>query len=391
MAGKRVLFFANAVTLAHLARPLALIREAPSDWEIHLACPGNDYRRVLAGFPHPVHDLDALSPIQFRRALDWGLPIFTEARLRRDIDADLAIIDRVQPDLVIGDWRLSLSISARVAQVRYVNVCNAYWRPDFCPVPPMPDLVPLRPVPRRLAEPVFRRVIGRVFAAHARPFNRLRKRFGLAELGPDVRFFYTDGDLALYADAAEHYPELRLASHQHFLGPVLWSPPVADPPWWNRIPEGNPLIYLTVGSSGDHRAFAAVLRKLRELPVQVIAAVGGRESGVSGNCFYAPCLNGLKACHRAALMICNGGVMSCHQALAAGIPILGVCRNMDQLLNMKALGARAASQQHHSSALEKVIRTVAASALSVFFTDGGGKPASAGKSDGISLMLKEIK
>ncbi len=338
MAKKRVLFFANAVTLAHLARPLALIEQLPADrFDIHLACPDNAYRRFLAGFPHPVHDIDTLSPAQFRRILDWGLPIFTAARLRRDIAADLVLIEKLRPDVVVGDFRLSLSISARVAGVRYVNICNAYWRPDFCPVPPMPDLLPLKPVPRRLAEPVFCRVIGRVFAAHARPFNRFRRDYGLAELPPDVRNFYTDGDIVLYADIAELYPDLPLEPHQHFLGPVLWSPPVPDPPWWNRLPGDRPIVYVVAGSSGDRRVFARILRWLAGEPVTVIAAVGGQDSGVRGNCFYAPYLDGLKVCRRANLLICNGGVMACHQALAAGIRVMSRCSNLDQLLNTQVL------------------------------------------------------
>ena len=42
--------------------------------------------------------------------------------LKRYVDADLAIIRQAQPDLIIGDFRLSLSVSARLAGVPYATI-----------------------------------------------------------------------------------------------------------------------------------------------------------------------------------------------------------------------------------------------------------------------------
>jgi UDP:flavonoid glycosyltransferase YjiC (YdhE family) len=40
---------------------------------------------------------------------------------------------------------------------------------------------------------------------------------------------------------------------------------------------------------------------------------------------------------RSSLVICNGGSLTTYQALSSGVPILGLCANMDQLLNMNAI------------------------------------------------------
>ncbi len=333
----RILVFSEAVTLAHLARPLALIDRLPAGWEIHLACPDNAYRRFLKGFRHVVHDLGSMAPERFRRALDWGLPVFTNRLLRRYVEEDLGFIERVRPDVVVGDFRLSLSISARVAGVPYYAIANAYWRPEFQSRPPMPCLKPLTPFPRQWVEPVFHRLIDSVFSAHAAPFNRLRKDYGLSCLPSDVRYFYTDGDTVLYADLPSLYPDLRLPGSHHFLGPLPWSPPVMDPPWWKDLPGDGPIIYVVAGSSGSGRLFGRVIELLAAEPATVIAATGGSECGARGNLFYAPWLDGRKAAMRATLMICNGGAMGCQQALTAGIPVIGVTTNMDQMLNMRAV------------------------------------------------------
>jgi len=48
-------------------------------------------------------------------------------------------------------------------------------------------------------------------------------------------------------------------------------------------------------------------------------------------------LRGDDATGRSDLVICNGGSPTSYQALAAGIPVLGVAGNMDQHLNMQGV------------------------------------------------------
>ncbi len=40
--------------------------------------------------------------------------------------ADLALLEEIGPDLVIGDFRLSLGISCRVLGIPYVSLVNAH-------------------------------------------------------------------------------------------------------------------------------------------------------------------------------------------------------------------------------------------------------------------------
>ena len=48
-------------------------------------------------------------------------------------------------------------------------------------------------------------------------------------------------------------------------------------------------------------------------------------------------LPGDLVCKRASLVVCNGGSPTTNQALANGVPVLGIVRNMDQFLNMRAV------------------------------------------------------
>jgi UDP:flavonoid glycosyltransferase YjiC (YdhE family) len=147
------------------------------------------------------------------------------------------------------------------------------------------------------------------------------------------------GDHTLYADVPELVP-LDGAPFSHtFLGPVLWSPDVPLPRELDAAASHAPLVYVTLGSSGDLRAVGAVLRALARLPVRVLLATAGRfeHAALPANTVatrYAP---GSEAARRAALVICNGGSSTGYQALHEGVPVLGLPFNFDQSLSMQAI------------------------------------------------------
>jgi UDP:flavonoid glycosyltransferase YjiC (YdhE family) len=81
-----------------------------------------------------------------------------------------------------------------------------------------------------------------------------------------------------------------------------------------------------------------VLDVLSNLPVTVIAAtVEGYARPIPGNACLAPYLPGTEAARLSRIVICNGGSPTSSQALAAGVPVLGIASNADQFLNMEAL------------------------------------------------------
>ena len=55
------------------------------------------------------------------------------------------------------------------------------------------------------------------------------------------------------------------------------------------------------------------------------------------NARVARYLPGDVAARRARLVVCNGGSPTSQQALAAGVPVLGIASNLDQFLNMNGV------------------------------------------------------
>lgn len=333
-----VLFVAEAVTLAHYARLCSLSRALdPLDFRVVVAA-DRRFAALDANIdPLPLHTVSAS---YFAEALARGRPLYDTTTLSGYVEADLALLDRVRPDLVVGDFRLSLAVSAPLRQVPYAAIVNAYWSPYAETPYPVPDLPATRMFGVRAAQWVFDRIRPMVFALHARPLNRIRRRHGLPSLGHDLRRVYTWGDYTWYADIPEVIPTLGSMPVNHrYLGPVLWSAGAPVPAWWNDVPDSRPIVCLTLGSSGDSAFLPGALQALAGLPITLLVATAGASvpPSQSPHLYITDYLPLEAVLRRASLLICNGGSLTTYQAMACGVPVIGVCSNMDQLLNMQAM------------------------------------------------------
>ncbi len=332
-----ILFVADAVTLAHVARPVALAQGLDADkFNVILACDPR-YEAFLKELPFPVRPVQSISSEQFLRAAAHGRPLYDTDTLRNYVREDLTLLASVKPTVVIGDHRLSLAVSARVARVPYLGIINAYWSPYADLASPLPELPMNRWLGTTLSQHVFNLAWPLAAAYHSLPLNRVRHDYGLPSIGWDWRQPYTNADFTLYADASELVPTHALPKNHCYLGPIQWSPPVGLPSWWNDLPTDRPLIYATLGSSGHSGLLKTVLDALADLPITVMATTAGKELGGTPpvNARLVDFAPGDQLAAQADLMICNGGSLTVYQALAAGKPVLGIAAHMDQHLSMR--------------------------------------------------------
>jgi UDP:flavonoid glycosyltransferase YjiC (YdhE family) len=334
-AHPRVLVMAEGVTLAHVGRAIELASWLHRDGgEVVLACDPR-YRRFTAALPFPVRAIESLAPERFLAALARGRAVFSESYIAQCVEQDLALLRDVQPGVVIGDFRLSLQVSARLARVPYANVTNAYWSPYARPRFRMPAIALTRHVRPIVGDALFRLVRPFAFAAHARPMNRVRRRYGLAPLRGDVRKVYCDGDATLYADLQQLVPVSDAPAGHRYIGPVLWSPPLPAPPWLDPMMAGDAPVFVTLGSSGAADVVARVVDVVHGMGRPVTVATAGRTALASRpGVWVADFLPVDTIMAAARLVVCNGGSPLAYHALAHGLPVVGVASNLDQLLNM---------------------------------------------------------
>jgi UDP:flavonoid glycosyltransferase YjiC (YdhE family) len=342
-ARKRILFVSEAITLAQMVRLVMLARALPrGHYEVHFASsrfPGF----VFDGMEGRRWPLWGLSPDKAMARVASGKRLYSRRVLRRYIEADRQVIHAVKPDLVIGDLRWSLAVSAPIGGVPLASLINAYWSPfanrsGF----PMPEHPIVRILGEKLAAKYFPHALPWVFAHFAAPLNAERRRAGLPELGSLLELL-TYGDHVLYADPPELVSMTGLPSHHHFLGPIVWSAPGTLPSGWGMSPDRAP-VYVTMGSSGATRRLPVILEALAAMPVDVLLATAGRamRERIPAHVRAVPFVDGAAACAKARVVLHNGGSSTGYQALAAGTPVLGIPSNLDQYLASECIDQRGA-------------------------------------------------
>ena len=335
---QRVLFVSEDVTLEQVVR-LAVLAQSldPLRYEVHFAC-GHFDDLVFRDLQFARHSITTLERETAFRALAAGRRLYEISVLRRYAEEELELFQKVKPDVVVGDFRLSLAASAPVAKVPLVTLINAYWSPyavrDRFPIPDHP-LVSLLGVQK--AEKYFPIAMPKVFGHFAEPINALRKHFGLQPIG-NLMEVLTWGDVTLYPDPPGLVPVRYLPENHQFIGPILWSPQIPLPGFFETLDETLPLAYVTLGSSGKVDRLPMILRGLRRAGIVSIVSTAGRTSGIEDLTPYAAeYLPGSTVAKKCAFVVSNGGSSTGYQALAEGIPVLGVPFNLDQYLAMTAI------------------------------------------------------
>jgi UDP:flavonoid glycosyltransferase YjiC (YdhE family) len=337
------LFIAEAASLAHVARPVQLARRLdPNRYEVHLAW-DDRFAPLFGPLPFPQHSIQSISCEQFLQALAKGAPLYDARTLRDYIYREMALLDAIQPDAVVGDFRISLAITTRLQAVPYLALANAYWSPYASVRYTVPDHPMVKLLGVKLAQRVFNLARPMAFALHCLPMRKIRREFRVP--GPslkwefDLRRLYTEGDWTLYADIPQLAPLHEMPQNHVYLGPIPWSPDMPMPAWWHELDDSRPILYATPGSTGRRGMLATVLEALAPLDLTVMAASAGQELAgpAPANARVERYLPGLEAAARSALTICNGGSPTTYQALAAGKPVLGLATNLDQFLNMRGI------------------------------------------------------
>lgn len=339
MRKRRVLFFAEPATLAHVARPLVLATALDSnDYDVTFAT-GPDFGDLAADAGFKSRLLWSIGSEAYLAAVAAGRPVFPYTVLRRYVAEDLQHIAEVEPDLVVGDFRLSLAVSARLAKVPYLAISNAYWSPYAHARFDVPVHFITRLVGAEKANGLFRLLRPLIFAQHSLPMHRLRRQHGMPSLGFDLRKVFTEADITLFADVPELVPtdDCGIPDRYVYIGPITWSPEAPLPDALIDASDARPLVYITMGSSGDPAVLRDIVTACASVDCRLAVATGRSEPipGANPAIVSAPFLPGREVAARAALVICNGGSPCTHQALQQGVPVLGIPANLDQLLNMQ--------------------------------------------------------
>jgi UDP:flavonoid glycosyltransferase YjiC (YdhE family) len=367
------LFIVEAATWSQVVRLLVLARGLdPHKYEVHFASASFD-ERMFDGTTFKRWPIYSVSPAIVVEGLKGNTltPVYTKKVLAKYVAEELALYETIHPDLVVQDVRMSTTVSAPAFGVPCANLINAYYtywshhtsRSGF----PLPEIALFQ---RRGASLIMKHVLPRLIPLGywylASPVNKLRKEHGLPKIG-DLIDVFTWGDRLLFPDDPLLVPLTDPAPHEVFLGPILWSPDLPLPEYWDELGRDRPMVYATLGSSGADSVVWTVIEALGSMDVDVLFSTAARDMAqhVPDNVHVVDMIPGDLAARKAAVVVCNGGSSTGYQALAEGTPVVSLPWNPDQVfaaIAMRDVGAgvllrpSAATPTMVRTAVEQVMR-----------------------------------
>lgn len=333
---KKLLFFAESVSLAHIGRPLVLAEWAKENgFQIHIATGAKGVSILEASESTiPFTEIYSITGETFYQRVNQGKFFYTSEELEQYVASEIQVIEEVQPDFIISDFRLTTAVSARVMKIPLINLSNAYWSPFYDCKFPAPQTGIFNWMPETFKHHLFNLLRPIAFKTFGKPLNTIRKKYNLSSVN-DFRTHYTAGDYTLYMDHPE-FIKLEQPPFRHsFLGPVIWSPSTKN----NLKDIKKHSIYITMGSSGNNKVLTEIAKACVKLDHSlIISGLSEIESAkliafvpaLRQKAIFKSLVNAEEILPFCDLTICHGGSGTVYQSLMANTPVLCFPHNPDQ-------------------------------------------------------------
>ncbi len=334
----RVLVMGDSMSLAHVARAMVMARRLAGEGADIVFATGSAHLALARREGFDPCEMHCVPPARAYDAIRSGSHIFDMPTLVRYVKSDLALFQRVRPDLIVGDMRLSLNISAELAGLEYWSILSGYMTAFYAAPSRPPRTLPLnRLLGQRVSRLVFPTIKRMILRRFANSFRRLRSAWGMAPVR-DIFDVMASPYRNLIADLPAYTPCASLPDHFDFVGPLPWEPNTPDPVWLDRIAPDRPTAYVTMGSTGDPSALRRILLSLRDSGWQVLTTIGTHGSAPDG-VFAADMARGSTLLRHSHVTVCHGGSGTVYQSVAHGVPVVGLPTFHDQETNMERVEA----------------------------------------------------
>jgi MGT family glycosyltransferase len=260
---------------------------------------------------------------------------FSPDLIEQCVKDELQAIAAFQPHAIIGDFRLTAAISARLAQIPYISVVNAVLTDYFDPVEAL-----ARPEPaggqKKVATFAARAIQNKQKRSLAQHFRRVARRHKLKQL--DSLYDFLAGDLNLITDIPQFCALNHPPAHYRYVGPFVWEGLHQQMPELVDVDPSRQLIYATTGNTGQAEMLKSVVSAFGgDDAFQVVLTTGAYiepdRVPRAANVLVARFIPGGQIMPHARAVIHCGGSGSTYQTLAYGAPALVVPFNNEQRIN----------------------------------------------------------
>lgn len=341
---KTILVMPDGNWLSHVSRPLAIAKILRKMGFRVLFAGSGEYMKLPRSDGFDVVDLFSISADRTLEVCRRGSANYYHYHLAcKCVEEEIRLFNELRPDMVLNDFRLTLSTSCEIMHIPMVVTLNAACTNYYAVRTRCPEHFPVtRFVGQHIGDFFAPPVKQFLWWFDALPLNRVRKKYRLSPRKNIMDIWR--GDLNLIVDIPEYGPTHELPDNFHYIGPITWEPDIEMPQSFYTIDRSQPCIYFTMGSTGFARFFHQAIDLFAHTDYQCIMTTAGmvhidsapRNFRVYD---YAP---GSKIMQIADAVVCHGGNGTIYQALSAGVPIIGIPTMHDQEFNLDrvvALGA----------------------------------------------------
>ncbi len=329
LSKKRILMDSSAIGLSHLTRLLLIAREfRDRDAQVAFAFKKKDKLLEQEGYE--------FFPISDVAITDFSSNIFaayTPSFVEQCVEEELKVIKAFQPDVIVGDLRMTAAISSRIAKVPYISVVSSYMTDYFNPVDVM------IPKEKSALKHAIASITGRGIQAVqkralATPFRTVARKYGIKNLVSLYDFL--QGDLTLLADLPQFCPLANLPKNFRYIGPLIWEGTNgAIPTYLERRNKSQKLIYATTANTGKEKLIQLVVEAFKddsayEVVLTTGAYINPNQFPSAGNIHIERFIPGSQVLKHSVAAIHCGSQGTTYQTMAQGVPAVVLPFNNDQ-------------------------------------------------------------
>lgn len=325
-----ILFFPLEIGIAHIARSLALAEELHQrGYNVIFALP----KRKQSLFKNTSVKMVDILPYAEIDSLGFLPQLQNADFLEKHTRAELKLFAKYKPDIVVVDFRLTALASARITNTPIVYVSGGGGLPYGSYIPNFWHL----PKPfRNVFSAIIQHLLWQQKKQFLHRFLHIGKSYGkqydLPQFIRNMRY--------IVPEIPTYLPQVNQNITVSHVGLLEWRgfENLPSPGWLSKIKRNGKTIYITFGGTGfDKTKLVRLATTFVDQGFRVIVSTSviaePADFPQHPNLFVAKYLPGDAVCARVDAIICHGGYGTMMQAVKAGIPVIAIPFNPDQLLH----------------------------------------------------------
>lgn len=354
---KKILIFAEGISMAHPSRMSQLCRKIQSEnFEFHIATPKNYFWLFKDLKNTTCHDHSTISNQVFNsRLYETKFPL-TLQELTDFRKSDAHLINEIKPDLIINDFRLSAYSVAKSSNIPFINLIQYHWHPQFKKENLLPYVKPVKIFGRRLSSLLSPLISPLILNSQLKTINQFLNTNNIQNC-ENIYEFYCAGDYLTFPDTPSIFNSPQLRSNEFFMGPLIWKN--TETPWptdWPHEKTSQKSIYLTMGSTGNHNLIPKLAQALSAENFRLFISTSGHKykNMPTKNTYLSDFVPAESVLALSQLIICNGGTSTTYHGIANGTPVFAFPTNMDQYLHCHQLKVNGVADYENFNELDIV-------------------------------------